>query len=187
MQQQHLTEGLGAIPGVQIRPLQPRKDPRGTLTEVFRNEWYPSSLPLQWNHVQSEANVLRGVHVHVRHTDHLLVLHGSMWLGLVDLREGTEHFRQSTMIELKGSAPTMVSIATGVAHGFYFAEPADILYSVTHYWDPVVDELGCRWDDAGLGLNWPVSAAPLLSQRDQDAQSLDGLLDDLRRSKDRPW
>lgn len=184
--EQHLLDRVEDIPGVQVRRLHPRKDERGTLTEVFRNEWHPGSLPLQWNHVKSRPNVLRGVHVHVRHTDHLLVLTGTMLLGLIDLREGTDHFRQSTVIELTGAEPTMVSIPTGVAHGFYFPEAANMLYSVTHYWDPVTDELGCRWDDPGLGLDWPVSA-PVLSPRDQAATSLDGLLEELRGSKDKSW
>lgn len=185
MQYQQLREA-GDIPGVQIRRLQPWQDERGTLTEVFRNEWHPDHLPVQWNHVRSRPNVLRGVHVHVRHTDHLIVLGGTMLLGLVDLREETEHFRRSWMIELTGADPTIVSIPIGMAHGFYFPEPADVLYSVTHYWDPVTDELGCRWDDAGLGLDWPVSD-PILSPRDQDAKSLDALLDDLRHCRDKPW
>ncbi|WP_241777014.1 dTDP-4-dehydrorhamnose 3,5-epimerase family protein [Acidovorax sp. Root275] len=184
--QQQLLGGTGDIPGVQIRRLQPWEDERGRLTEVFRNEWHPTLLPVQWNHVRSRPRVLRGVHVHVRHTDHLLVLGGTMLLGLVDLREGTEHFRRSTVLELSGTEPTMVSIETGVAHGFYFPEPADILYSVTHYWDPVTDELGCRWDDAGLGLDWPVSD-PILSPRDQNAKSLNALLEELRDTKDKPW
>ena len=181
-----LPESAGRIPGVHVQRLQTRSDERGTLTEVFRNEWQPTAVPVQWNHVRSQANTLRGVHVHIRHTDHLLVLSGTMWLGLVDLREGSAHFGHSTVIELKGTEPTLVSIATGVGHGFYFPEPTDLLYSVTHYWDPVTDELGCRWDDPALGLGWPVSD-PILSPRDRDATSLADLLETLRRCQDKPW
>lgn len=154
--------------------------------EVFRNEWFPGGIPVQWNFVRSEPNVLRGVHVHVRHTDHLLVLSGAMQLGLVDLREGTTQFRKSMVIDLKASEPTVVSIAEGVAHGFFFRERSELLYGVTHYWDPVNDELGCRWDDPDLGLSWCVSD-PVLSPRDEKAQSLWGVLEVLRHSKDKSW
>ena len=42
-------------------PLVAHPDSRGTLTELFRQEWFDGPCPLQWNMVQSEANVLRGV------------------------------------------------------------------------------------------------------------------------------
>jgi hypothetical protein len=53
---------------IQIVTLSPLRDSRGSLTEIFRQEWVNSAIPVQWNCVQSETNVLRGVHVHVKHT-----------------------------------------------------------------------------------------------------------------------
>jgi dTDP-4-dehydrorhamnose 3,5-epimerase len=58
---------------IQIVTLSPLRDRRGSLTEIFRQEWVNSVVPVQWNYVQSEANVLRGVHVHVNHIDYLVV------------------------------------------------------------------------------------------------------------------
>jgi dTDP-4-dehydrorhamnose 3,5-epimerase len=52
-------------------------------------------------------------------------------------------------------------------------------YGVTSYWDPEEDELGCRWDDPDLGLDWQLTA-PVLSERDASAQPLAQLLEQLR-------
>lgn len=174
-------------PPVTFRKLSSHSDDRGVLTEVFRNEWLGDDLPpVQWNFVRSRPRVLRGVHVHVHHVDYLLVLHGTMHLGLCDLREGTSGFMESRVVELRGDNLTIVTVPVGVAHGFYFPEPAEMLYSVTHYWDPVLDELGCRWDDPDLKLDWG-DTAPVLSPRDQQAGSLAGLLEHLRQREDRAW
>lgn len=48
---------------MQIVTLSTLRDRRGSLTEIFRQEWVNSAVPVQWNRVQSEANVLRGVRV----------------------------------------------------------------------------------------------------------------------------
>ena len=48
--------------------------------QVFRREWQPGIHPVQWNAVQSEANVLRGVHVHVVQEDYFVLLKGGQTL-----------------------------------------------------------------------------------------------------------
>ena len=30
-----------------------------------------------------------------------------------------------------------------------------LCYSVSHYWN-TMDEIGCRWDDPALGLDWQI-------------------------------
>jgi dTDP-4-dehydrorhamnose 3,5-epimerase len=135
------------------------------VTEAFRDEW-GLPRPVQWNLVHSEAGVLRGVHVHLRHHDYLVLAQGRMTLGLHDLRPGAA--AGGLALELDASAPVGIAVPPGVAHGFYFPEPAVYFYSVTSYWDPA-DELGCRWDDAEIP--WP-AAPSLLSERDERAGSL---------------
>lgn len=53
-----------------LRNLTTHSDHRGALTEIFRKEWQTGIEPVQWNFVHSQPNVLRGVHVHVLHTDY---------------------------------------------------------------------------------------------------------------------
>jgi dTDP-4-dehydrorhamnose 3,5-epimerase len=54
--------------GVVCRNLVVHRDDRGWISEIFRQEWPTGVAPVQWNAVRSMAGVLRGVHVHVRHT-----------------------------------------------------------------------------------------------------------------------
>ena len=166
---------------LQIRriPLCPREDERGSVTELFRQSWCgpEEPAPVQWNLLRSAGNVLRGVHVHLTHFDNLVVLDGTMHLGLCDLRTDSPEFGRGLLIQLRSEEPTMVVIPPGVAHGFYFDAPCLAAYGMSHYWAPATDELGCRWNDPQLAIPWPAScAAPLLSARDRDASSLEALL-----------
>lgn len=155
--------------GVEVVQLRPHDDDRGRLTEVFRSAWVPEFRPVQWNAVRSVAGTLRGVHCHIDHADYLTMVDGSMLLALHDLRPGSSTEGSSETMELV-AGETAVVVPPGVAHGFYFGEPALMLYAVTQEWD-TSDELGCRFDDPGLRIAWPC-ADPLLSARDQVAGSL---------------
>ena len=150
--------------GVEVLRLQPHPDERGVFTELFRDSWGLAVAPVQWNAVRSERNVLRGVHVHWRHSDFLTVVAGRATIGLHDLRHGSPTEGAGTTVELAAESPQAIVIPTGVAHGFYFHEPSIHVYAVTHDWDPA-DELGCRWNDPELQIPWPCSH-PMLSERD---------------------
>jgi dTDP-4-dehydrorhamnose 3,5-epimerase len=133
--------------------------------------------PVQWNVVRSEPGVLRGVHVHLRHDDYLMVVAGRGLFGLRDMRVKTETPDAVALVELSAEQPATLVIPHGVAHGFYFFEPSITFYAVTHYWN-MDDELGCRWDDQSLGIPWPVTEARL-SPRDEAAPSFATLCDQL--------
>lgn len=156
---------LDTLPkGVIQRPLTEHADTRGVLAEIYRSDWTPSGPFLQWNLVRSAGNVLRGVHVHPRHADYLLVLSGTMLLGLHDLRPEDPLARTSLFLTLSGDEPSTVYIPPGVCHGFWFAEPTTYIYGLSTGWS-MGEELGCRYDDPALGLNWPATS-PILSPRD---------------------
>jgi dTDP-4-dehydrorhamnose 3,5-epimerase len=167
--------------GVALRPLDMNRDPRGSFTEVFREEWDTGISPVQWNIVSSEAGTLRGVHVHIRHDDYLTTLRGRASVGLRDLRRGSPTEGMSALVELAEDPLTALLIPRGVAHGFYFAEPSLHLYGVTKYWD-VGDELACHWADPQLEIPWP-ALPTLVSERDSTALSLAELLDELEPSQ----
>jgi len=159
--------------GVRIRELDPHADSRGVFTELFRSSWELDVRPVQWNAVRSDANVLRGVHVHLRHSDYLTVPCGKAFVGLHDMRHASTTAGLSTLVELGDDSPCGVTIPPGVAHGFYFTEPSLHVYAVSHEWDPD-DELGCRWDDPELGIPWPCTS-PHVSARDASLGRFDEL------------
>jgi len=143
---------------------------------MFRAEWSTALEPVQWNISNSEAGVLRGVHVHVTHTDYLIVLTGVMLLGLHDLRPQARSRAASCMLTLDARQPIAVTIPPGVCHGFFSPVPTTHVQAVSHYWN-LADELGCRFDAPELDLAWP-NATPLLSDRDRTAPTYSRMRDD---------
>lgn len=152
--------------GVRHVPLTPHADERGVFTELFRASWDVGVAPVQWNAVSSNANVLRGVHAHIRHTDYLTLAVGSATIGLHDLRPDSPTGGLGATVELDAEEPAALVIPVGVAHGFYFHTERSVhVYAVSHEFDPA-DELGCRWDDPELDIAWP-SSEPQISPRDR--------------------
>ena len=69
----------------------------------------------------------------------------------------------------------MLWLPPGFAHGYLvLSEHADVAYKVTDYYAPE-HERALRWNDARLGIPWPLppGAAPMLSGRDAGAPGLD--------------
>jgi dTDP-4-dehydrorhamnose 3,5-epimerase len=165
--------------GVYIKRLETHHDARGALTEVFRNDWNLEIEAVQWNVVSSAPRVMRGVHVHVTHSDYILVVQGSMILGLHDLRNNSLTKGLTATIELHADNSRAVIIPPGVAHGFYFPEASMHLYCVSHYWDPQ-DELGCHYADKELNIAWPDLEA-IVSERDEQSPSLRELKLELKK------
>jgi len=160
--------------GVKCLPFKTFFDERGSFTEIFRDEWHTGVFPKQWNVVHSRSRTLRGVHVHLKHWDYLIVIKGKMLLGLKDLRRKSSSFNLSVMPTLDSDDMCAWITPPGVAHGFYFPVDSTHIYSVTEYWN-LDDELGCLWNEKKLGFNWPVED-PLLSERDKNASDLDSLM-----------
>lgn len=160
----------GASGRVTLRPLAPHADARGVLTELHRESWGVEAPLAQWNLVQSETNVLRGVHVHREHWDYLILATGRMFVALYDARDDSPTEGLGASLEVSGVEPTAITVPPGVAHGFYFRDPTILVYAMSHEWDPVLD-LGCRWDDPTLGVTWPCTE-PLRSEKDRSLGSL---------------
>lgn len=158
--------------GVTLKKLTNHVDSRGSLVEIFRDEWRCGVEPVQWNFVTSGARVLRGVHLHLIHADYLVVAQGRMDLGLVDCRNRSA--TKSSAIIVRMEPTTAIVIPPGVAHGFYFPEPSIHIYSVDHTWN-IEDELGCHWNDPDLQLNWSFTD-PILSPRDASLPSFADLV-----------
>lgn len=165
------------IAGVRLQSFKTHEDDRGAFTEVYRREWPTGLEPVQWNLVRSEARVLRGVHVHLRHSDYLTLASGRAVVGLRDLRPGSPTEGEAGLVEMTGDRMEGLTIPVGVAHGFLFLEPSTHVYAVSHYWDPA-DELGCHWADPALQLDWPI-ASPRLSPRDRSLGPLSDLLEQI--------
>ena len=162
--------------GVVIRPLKMHADDRGVLAEIYRDEWTTGAVPVQWNAVRSEANVLRGVHVHPTHADYLAAIEGHMILGLHDIRRDSPTQGVSALVDLRGDDMHTAYVPQGVAHGFFFPVRTTYVYALSHYWS-MDDEFGCPWNAPEMNLPWP-AANPLLSARDANPHSYARMVED---------
>jgi dTDP-4-dehydrorhamnose 3,5-epimerase len=159
--------------GVQRRPLVVQRDARGSFSEIYRAEWGVGLDPVQWSVSTSHAGTLRGMRVHPRHDDYLVVVQGRTSIGLCDLRPGSPTEHRSALVELCGRDPTGLFIPHGVGHGFYFHEASIYMLGVSSYFDET-DELGFHWADPVLEIHWPVTS-PMLSERDAALRPLSAI------------
>jgi dTDP-4-dehydrorhamnose 3,5-epimerase len=159
--------------GVRLLPLEKHGDDRGWISEVFRRDRVPGQDPCQWNVTVSQPNVLRGLHVHARHRDYLVVVQGRLNVALFDIRPESPTYRSGAIISLSSEDLSALCVPVGVLHGFYSPGPAVYIYGIDAYFDPR-DEMGCHWTDPALALDWPFTN-PVLSERDRRAGTLAAL------------
>ena len=160
-----------------MRELPRRDDDRGFLVELTSATLGDDARPAQWNVLQSSANTLRGMHVHVRHTDWITVVAGEAILGLVDLRARSIADAVRATIPMHAGPLQVLTIPPGVLHGIYTPDASVILNGLSHEFD-AADDLAVRYDDPSLGLDWRVEE-PVLSARDRAAPTMADLLDRL--------
>lgn len=164
-----------AMPGVRVVQLKPHADARGRFIESYRQEWFPGRPSMvQNNRSDSVANVLRGLHYHLKQADYWYVPAGRVFVALADLRLGSPVRGSVATLEIGDGHDLGVYIPPGVAHGYYAIVPSTMTYMVDRYYD-TNDELGVAWDDPELGIPWPFEGTPLLSPRDQQNQRVSAL------------
>ena len=155
------------IEGVVLRDLVAHDDDRGSVSEIFRQDWLPGAdAMVQANVSRSRAGVLRGLHVHREQADYWVVLAGSAFVGLADLRAGSPTEGRAASVRLDAEqARSALYIPPGVAHGYYAETDLLLQYLVDRTYTGG-DEFGVAWDDPDLGIDWP-DRRPTLSERDR--------------------
>lgn len=167
----------GQIPGVLLLEPELLSDERGFFMEVFNAQTFAALTGVQRefmqdNHSHSHRDVLRGLHYQLSHPQGKLVrvIAGSVFDVAVDLRRSSPTFGHWEGHVLSAENRHMAWIPEGFAHGFLvLSEAADLLYKVTDRYDPE-SQRSLRWDDADIGIDWPLRGRqPLLSLRDRTA------------------
>ncbi len=165
------------LPGcVVIEPVV-HGDGRGFFFENWNAQRYGGlGLPakfVQSNVSSSSRGVLRGLHYQWPRPQGKLVsvLEGEVYDVVVDIRRGSPHFGRWTAVVLGAENRRQLWIPEGFAHGFaVLSERALFSYLCTDVYCREHDA-NVRWDDADIGIDWPVSE-PLLSDRDAKAPFL---------------
>ena len=161
--------------------LEPRvfADDRGFFFEswnadTFRKATGVETAFVQDNHSRSRRNVLRGIHYQVVRPQGKLVrvTSGAAFDVAVDLRRSSPTFSRWYGVELTAENRRQLWIPPGFGHAFVaLSDEVDFLYKTTEYWFKEHDR-SLRWDDPKIGIAWPLSGAPILTDKDARAPTL---------------
>jgi dTDP-4-dehydrorhamnose 3,5-epimerase len=121
-------------------------------------------------------NTLRGLHYQIQQPQGKLirVVRGVVFDVAVDLRRRSPRFGQWAGLILSDSDHRMLWVPPGFAHGYLaLSDEVDLLYKCTEFYAPQ-HERSLRWDDARIGVQWPLPAGrmPIISDKDGAAPML---------------
>lgn len=172
------------LPGVILVEPNVFRDHRGFFLETYHAQRYRdggiAETFVQDNHSRSGPRILRGLHAQRHKPQGKLVraVEGEIWDVAVDIRVGSPTFRQWFGAVLSADNFRQLYIPPGFAHGFcVLSDAAQVEYKCTDFYDRD-DEIGLRWDDPDLAIDWPIQD-PVLSDKDRDAPTTAELLDQL--------
>jgi dTDP-4-dehydrorhamnose 3,5-epimerase len=163
-----------AIPEVLLNKPMVFGDERGFFFESFNQKAFQKATGLkvafvQDNHSKSAINVLRGLHYQVSHPQGKLlrVVQGEVFDVAVDIRKDSKTYGQWVGLILSAENKKQLWIPPGFAHGFLaLSETAEILYKTTDYYSAEYERC-IAWDDPKIAIKWPLTVAPLLSEKDR--------------------
>jgi dTDP-4-dehydrorhamnose 3,5-epimerase len=164
----------GTLPDVLI--LEPRifGDDRGFFLESYNKRVFQQLTGItadfvQDNHSRSARNVLRGLHYQLQQAQGKLirVVAGEIFDVVVDLRRSSSSFGRWMGHRLSAQSKQMLWVPAGFAHGFLaLSDGTEVLYKTTDYYAPE-HERCVLWNDPDVGINWPLSGAPVVSDKDR--------------------
>ena len=154
-------------------------DSRGFFFESFNQKAFNEGIGLnvnfvQDNHSRSAKGVLRGLHYQVQQPPGKLVrvVRGAVFDVAVDSRKNSPTFGKWVGVELSEENHKQMWVPPGFAHGFVvLSESADFLYKTTEYYAPE-HERCIAWNDPEIGIKWPLTSEPNLSNKDQYGMAL---------------
>lgn len=168
-----------ALPEVKIIEPKVFGDARGFFYESFNAREFAEQVEagvefVQDNHSRSAKGVLRGLHYQIQHAQGKLVrvVEGEVFDVAVDIRKSSPNFGKWVGVNLSEANHRQLWVPPGFAHGFVvLSESAQFLYKTTDYWYPEF-ERSLLWNDADVGIEWPIDFAPMLAAKDAAGKRL---------------
>ncbi|KHT43153.1 dTDP-4-dehydrorhamnose 3,5-epimerase [Vibrio sinaloensis] len=166
-----------AIPDVKIIEPTVFGDERGFFMETWNQQRFEELVTkrktpfVQDNHSKSRQGILRGLHYQTENTQGKLVrvISGEVFDVAVDIRKGSETFGQWVGVYLSAENRRQLWVPEGFAHGFYVtSEEAEFVYKCTDYYNPKAEH-SIIWNDPNIGIEWPITIEPSLSEKDSTA------------------
>ena len=161
------------IPGPALVTSKIWRDPRGFFAEIYRLPDFAGEgigkAFVQLNQSRSERGVLRGLHYQnnpAAQAKLVRVLSGEIFDVAVDIRKGSPFYGRWAGTKLGTDRLETLYIPEGFAHGFMvLSDSADVEYMCTNVYAPEY-ERGIHYADPALGIGWPATGKPLVSEKD---------------------
>ena len=163
------------LTGAYLITPEAREDDRGFFARVFCvDEFEQQGLCCEWQQANIAHNKLKGITrgMHYQHApdDEVKLVRctkGSVFDAIVDMRVDSPTYRQWYGATLTEANQHMLYVPSGFAHGYQVLEDnTDLHYMVSARYAPQ-SEAGVRWDDPLIGIDWPITADVLLSDKDK--------------------
>ena len=165
-----------ALPEVKVIHLDPLKDERGVFVETYDQRVF-TALGIDIGFVQDSsswspaAHTVRGLHFQAPpRAQHKLVrvARGRAFDVVVDLRRGSPNFGRHVSVILDAEDWRQLLVPVGFAHGFCTLEDnTEMVYKMSDHFS-LDHYMGVLWNDADLGIDWPVSEAQaIVSEKDR--------------------
>jgi dTDP-4-dehydrorhamnose 3,5-epimerase len=169
------------IKGVFAVEAEPAIDERGDFARLFCSREFAShGLVDSFVQINLSRNIkrgtVRGLHFQAApfcETKLVRCIRGSVFDVVIDLRPNSPTIGRWLAIELSQTARNAVYVPAGCAHGYQtLLADCEVEYLVTPEYTPSAAR-GVRWDDPGIGIDWPIKVGVTLSLRDRQLPVFD--------------
>ena len=154
-------------------------DRRGWFTESYtKSKWIDTGMDVDFiqdnQSYSAHKGTLRGIHFQMAPKAQSKLVRctkGAIIDTAVDLRKGSETYKQSFSLELSSENKKQLFLPKGFGHAYLtLTDDAEVEYKVDEYYSKAHDR-SIRYDDPELGIDWSIQH-PILSEKDLDAPLL---------------
>ncbi|MFN3512377.1 MAG: dTDP-4-dehydrorhamnose 3,5-epimerase [Phenylobacterium sp.] len=164
-----------ALPEVLLITPKRHGDARGWFSETWSRKAFEAA-GLDHDFVQDnqaynpKAGTLRGLHFQTAPAAQaklLRVLRGAVFDVAVDIRPGSPTYGKFASATLTAEGGEQILVPRGFAHGYLtLTDDCEVAYKVDGPYAPET-EGGLVWNDAAIGIPWPLAGEPMVNARDQ--------------------
>lgn len=154
-------------------------DHRGWFTETYtKNKFIDNGIDVEFvqdnQSYSAQKGTLRGIHFQTNpkaQTKMIRCTKGSIIDTVVDLRKGSDTYKQWFSIELSEENKKQLFIPKGFGHAFLtITDGVEVQYKVDEYYSKEHDR-SIKFDDPEINIDWSIEN-PILSQKDLNAPLL---------------
>lgn len=168
------------LSGAYIVDLKRIEDDRGFFSEAWKSEVaLQYGIDVSFNRTNISFNrfagTLRGLHAQkAPYEEAKLVrcMKGAIYDAIVDFRSDSPTYLQWFGVELTAENHRALYVPQGFLHGFQtLVNDTEVFYQVAGSYKPDA-EIGLRFDDPALNIEWPTASERILSPKDQQWPTL---------------